>query len=289
MKQFINNPGFYIGQLHIAWYGLIMASSMALAVLLTYFLFCKCRSIKNSDLLICALYVLPLAVIGARFFYVVFNPNGIQYSFVDALKIWEGGMSIWGGVIGGFLGVLVFCLIHKRNLLSMCDVIAPALILSQAIGRWGNYINKEAYGWEVFDSRFFGLPFTVEVGGHYYLATFLFESVLNLIGFAVLVTLLYKTKKRGLVMSVYLMWYGVVRSIIEIFRTDPMMIGSVKFSQMMSIISACVGAGIFIYIFIRDAKLKKQDKKTATENVNNSQLKKQKQENRNKNKNNLQK
>ena len=116
MTKFLNNPGFYIGKLHIAWYGLIMASSMALAVLLAYFLFSKRRLIKSSDLLICALYVLPLAVVGARFFYVVFNPNGVHYSFVDALKIWEGGMSIWGGVIGGFLGVLIFCLIHKKDI-----------------------------------------------------------------------------------------------------------------------------------------------------------------------------
>ena len=260
MTKFLNNPGFYIGKLHIAWYGLIMASSMALAVLLAYFLFSKRRLIKSSDLLICALYVLPLAVIGARFFYVVFNPNGVHYSFVDALKIWEGGMSIWGGVIGGFLGVLIFCLIHKKDIFSMCDIIAPALILAQATGRWGNFINKEAHGWEVTDSKYFGLPFTVEIDGHYFLATFLYESVLNLIGFAVLIILLYKTKKRGLVLSVYLMWYGVVRSIIEIFRTDPMLIGSVKFSQLMSIISACLGAVIFIYIFIRDAMLKKQGK-----------------------------
>lgn len=259
MKKFLSvNPGFYIGNLHVAWYGVIMACSMALAVALCYFLFRKRRKIKGSELLACALYVLPLAVIGARFFYVVFNPNGETYTFVEALKIWNGGMSIWGGIIGGFLGVCLYCLIHKKDLLSLCDIIAPALIIAQATGRWGNFINQEAHGWEVFDPKFFGLPFTVEIGGHYFLATFLFEAVLNTIGFAVLVTLLYKTKKRGLVLSTYLMWYGVVRSVIEVFRTDPMLIGSVKFSQLMSIISACIGAVLFIYIFIRDARLKKR-------------------------------
>lgn len=258
MKSFLNvNPGFYIGNLHVAWYGVIMACSMALAIVLCYF-FAKRRQIKSSELICCALYALPLAVIGARTFYVVFNPNGDTYTFVEALKIWNGGMSIWGGIIGGFLGVCLYCLIHKKDLLSICDVIAPGLIIAQATGRWGNFINKEAHGWEVFNPKYFGLPFTVEIGGHYFLATFLYEAVLNTIGFAVLITLLYKSKKRGLVLSCYLMWYGVVRSVIEIFRTDPMLIGSIKFSQLMSIISACIGLVLFVCIMIRDARLKKR-------------------------------
>lgn len=265
MKFFLGeNPGFYIGNLHIAWYGLIMACSMALAVVLCYFLFSKQRNVKNTEILCCALYVLPFAIIGARAFYVAFNPMGASYSFVDALKIWEGGMSIWGGVIGGFIGVCLYCLIHKKDLLSICDIIAPALILAQSTGRWGNFINQEAHGWEVFDPNFFGLPFTVEINGHYYLATFLYEAVLNTIGFIVLVTLLYKTKKRGLVMSCYLMWYGVVRSVIETFRTDQMLIGSLPFSQLTAIIAAVIGLGIFIYIFVRDHKNKQKQALLAT-------------------------
>ena len=106
---------------------------------------------------------------------------------------------------------------------------------------WQRYFFGNVYGWEVFDPKFFGLPFTVEINGHYYLATFLYEAVLNTIGFIVLVTLLYKTKKRGLVMSCYLMWYGVVRSVIETFRTDQMLIGSLPFSQLTAIIAAVIG------------------------------------------------
>lgn len=257
MESFVLNPGFNIGKIHVAWYGVIMACSMALAVVLAYF-FTKKREIKTSQLLACALYVLPLAVVGARAFYVLFNPMGITYSFVDALKIWEGGMSIWGGVIGGFFGVCLYCLIHKKDLLSFCDIISPALIIAQATGRWGNFVNQEAHGWEIFDPKFFGLPFSVEIGGHYYLATFLFEAILNTIGFVVLVALLFKLKNRGIVMATYLMWYGVVRSVIEIYRTDPMLIGNLKFSQLMSIISACIGFLLFVYILIRDISLKKR-------------------------------
>ena len=289
MKFFLGeNPGFYIGNLHIAWYGLIMACSMALAVVLCYFLFSKQRNVKNTEILCCALYVLPFAIIGARAFYVAFNPMGASYSFVDALKIWEGGMSIWGGVIGGFIGVCLYCLIHKKDLLSICDIIAPALILAQSTGRWGNFINQEAHGWEVFDPNFFGLPFTVEINGHYYLATFLYEAVLNTIGFIVLVTLLYKTKKRGLVMSCYLMWYGVVRSVIETFRTDQMLIGSLPFSQLTAIIAAVIGLGIFIYIFIRDKKNQAhvEINGNSQENLKNN-LKENKKENKNGFKNKL--
>ena len=289
MKFFLGeNPGFYIGNLHIAWYGLIMACSMALAVVLCYFLFSKQRNVKNTEILCCALYVLPFAIIGARAFYVAFNPMGANYSFVDALKIWEGGMSIWGGVIGGFIGVCLYCLIHKKDMLSICDIIAPALILAQSTGRWGNFINQEAHGWEVFDPKFFGLPFTVEINGHYYLATFLYEAVLNTIGFIVLVTLLYKTKKRGLVMSCYLMWYGVVRAVIETFRTDQMLIGSLPFSQLTAIIAAAIGLGIFIYIFIRDKKNQAhvEINGNSQENLENN-LKENKKENKNGFKNKL--
>lgn len=251
------NPGFYIGNVHVAWYGLIMACSMALGVVLCYF-FAKRRALKSTDLLTVALYTLPFAVIGARVFYVLFNPSGRTYSFVDAFKIWKGGMSIWGGVIGGAIGVTLCCLIHKKDFLSVCDVIAPALILAQSTGRWGNFINKEAHGWEIFDPKYFGLPFSVEINGHFFLATFLYEAILNTIGFAVLVFLLYKSKKRGLILSGYLMWYGVVRSVIETFRTDQMLIGSLPFSQLTSIISACIGFALLIYILVRDYKKKKR-------------------------------
>ena len=279
MNLVLSNPGFNIGNLHIAWYGLIMACSMALAVVLCYF-FSKKRAINSSDLIVCALYVLPLAVISARLFYVLFNPMGISYTFSDAIKIWEGGMSIWGGVIGGFLGVCLYCWIHKKNIFQVCDVIAPALILAQSTGRWGNFINQEAHGWEVFDPNYFGLPFTVEINGHYYLATFLYEAVLNSIGFIVLTILLFKSKKKGIVTTSYLMWYGVVRSIIETFRTDPMLIGSVKFSQLISILSACIGFILFIYIFIRDKNLAKKgiNPYAYLDKINNQNVKQTKQD-----------
>jgi phosphatidylglycerol:prolipoprotein diacylglycerol transferase len=259
MEYFALNPGFSLFGRHIAWYGLIMACAISIAVILCFVLARK-RGLKSSDFVAPALWALPLAIIGARIMYVLFNPMGITYSFVDALKIWEGGMSIWGGIVGGALGIALYCLIFKKNFLAYGDVIAPGLILAQSIGRWGNFINQEAYGWQVTDPRYFGLPFSVyiEAQGAYHLATFLYEASLNLIGFIVLIILLLKTKKRGLITSLYLMIYGVVRSIIEIYRTDPLMVGAIKMSQLLSIISAVIGLGLFIYIFVRDYKLKQK-------------------------------
>jgi phosphatidylglycerol:prolipoprotein diacylglycerol transferase len=255
------NPGFYIFGVHIAWYGVIMASSMAIAVVLCILL-AKRRGLTGNDFIAPALWALPFAIIGARIMYVLFPPEGVPaYTFVEALKIWNGGMSIWGGILGGAIGLAIYCLIRKKDFLLFGDVIAPGLILAQSIGRWGNFINQEAYGWTVTDSNYFGLPFSVFINADssWHMATFLYESSLNLLGFIALLLVLLKNKKRGLVTSLYLIIYGVVRTVIEIFRTDPLIVfGSLKMSQLLSIISVCIGLALLIYIIVRDYNLKKK-------------------------------
>lgn len=262
MKSLLStNPGFYIFGLHIAWYGVIMASSMALAIILCVIL-AKRRGLTGNDFISPALWALPLAIIGARIMYVCFPPADVgPYTFIKALQIWNGGMSIWGGVIGGTLGLGIYCLIFKKDFLSHADVIAPALILAQSIGRWGNFLNQEAYGWKVTNPKYFGLPFSmfIESEGAWHMATFLYEASLNMIGFIALLIVLLKTKKRGLVTALYLIIYGTVRSVIEIFRTDPLIIfNSIKMSQFLSIISVIIGIGLLIYIIVRDKRLKQK-------------------------------
>lgn len=251
------NPGFTIFGLHIAWYGVIMASSMVLAVILCIAL-SKRRFLTGDDFIAPALWALPFAIIGARTLYVLFPPAGIgPFTFAQALQIWNGGLSIWGGVIGGTLGLSLYCLLFKKDFLARADIIAPTLILAQSIGRWGNFLNQEAYGWQVTNPAYFGLPFSVfiEAEGAWHMATFLYEAFFNTLGFVALLIILLKTRKRGIVTATYLMIYGTVRSIIEIFRTDPMMIGPIKMSQFLSLISVVIGIGILIYIIIRDKKL----------------------------------
>lgn len=253
------NPGFSIFGLHIAWYGLIMAFSMAVAVVLC-FLLAKRRNLKPNNFIAPALWALPFAIVFARIMYVCFNPMGKIYTFVEALRLWEGGMSIWGGVIGGALGLGIYCLIYKKDFLSHGDIIAPGLIFAQSIGRWGNFLNQEAYGWKITNPKYFGLPFSVyiEAEGAWHMATFLYEAFLNTLGFIALLLIVLKTKKRGLAVAAYLMIYGTVRSVIEVFRTDPLLVGSVKMSQLLSIMSAVLGLVLLIYIIIRDRKLKQK-------------------------------
>lgn len=266
MKSLLN-PGFYIFGVHVAWYGVLIAFGMLVAVVLCSHL-AKKRGLKADDIMLVALYALPLAIIGARVYYIAFS--GRSWTFLEAIQIWQGGMAIYGGVIGGALGVLIYCLIHKKNFLNFADVIAPGLILAQSIGRFGNFINQEAYGWAVSDPNLFGFPFSVYIehcteagcecaGSGWHLATFFFESYLNLIGFAILLFILLYSKKRGTVMAGYFVWYGAVRAFVETFRTDALFIGNttLRVSQLLSIILVFVGLVILFFNYIYP-KIKKR-------------------------------
>lgn len=253
-------PGFSIFGLEVAWYGVIMATSMTIAVVLCILL-AKRRGLTGNDFIAPALWALPFAILGARLMYVAFPPPNIHFdSFLEVLQIWEGGMSIWGGVMGGAIGLGLYCLIFKKDFLARADVIAPGLIFAQSIGRWGNFLNQEAYGRQITNPRYFGLPYSVfiESEGAWHMATFLYEAFINTLGFIALLSILLTTRKKGLTTSIYLIIYGIVRSVIEEFRTDPLLMGHIKMSQFLSILSAIIGLILLIYIIIRDKKLRKK-------------------------------
>ncbi len=254
------NPGFNIGSLHIAWYGVLIATGMLVAILFCWF-FAKYRGVKSDSFVGVALWVIPLSIIGARLYYIAFS--GRSWTFVEALQIWHGGMAIYGGVIGGAIGLLIYTLIHKKNFFDYGDIIVPGLIIAQSIGRWGNFINQEAFGWPVTNSAYQTFPFAVYIehcvqdgctcgGSGWHMATFFYESYLNLIGFAILTILLVYTKKSGTVVAGYFIWYGIVRAIVETFRTDALFIGnsSLRVSQLLSIILVFVGLCMLFYIYI---------------------------------------
>ena len=273
MQTLLTNPGFNIGNLHIAWYGVLIATGMLVAILFCWF-FAKHRNIKSDNFIGVALWVIPLSVICARLYYIAFS--GRSWTFSEAIQIWHGGMAIYGGVIGGALGLLIYSIIHKQKFLDYGDVIVPGLILAQSIGRWGNFINQEAYGWAVTNPNLQTFPFAVYIehcvqegctcgGSGWHLATFFYESYLNLIGFAVLVILLLHTKKRGAVVAGYFIWYGTVRAIVETFRTDALFIGhsTLRVSQLLSIILVFVGLVMLFCIYIlpniRKKKMKNEN------------------------------
>lgn len=255
------NPGFSLfGLWEIKWYGVIIACGMLIAIVVAA-LISKYRGFKSDMPIELAIIVLPLAIIGARLYFVAFY--GVD-RFVDVFKIWEGGLAIYGGVIGGFLGVLIYSLIRKRNLLALCDVCAPCLILGQAIGRWGNYVNQEAYGGVVNNPSLHWFPFSVyiEADGMWHYATFFYESMWNIIGFVLLILLIVYVKDYGIVTASYFVYYGVGRALIESLRTDSLYLwnSSIRVSQLLSILLVAFGIGMIIFILVKNNKKRKRDR-----------------------------
>ncbi len=240
---------FLLFGLKISYYGFLIALAMALGV----FVACKnarLRGLKSDNIILVACYVLPLSVLGARTYYVIFSEQ--SYSFLEFFAIWNGGMAIYGGVIGGAIGVMLYCLIHKKNFLDVGDVVVPSLILGQAIGRIGCYFSGCCYGIEVTNEALQWFPFSTQINGVWHLSTFFYESIWDFIVFAILMIILYKAKlkHRGSVSALYLILYGIGRAVIEQFRGDSLMIGSLRASQLLSIILIAVGLIIIVTYFI---------------------------------------
>lgn len=244
--------------LEITYYGFIIASAMAIAV----FVACKnakFRGLKTDDLIVAACYVLPLSIIGARLYYVIFSDH--NYSFGEIFRIWDGGMAIYGGVIGGAIGVLLFCLIHKKNFLDVADIAVPSLILGQAIGRVGCYFAGCCYGVEVTDPNLQWFPVSTQIDGVWRYSTFFYESLWDLIGFVVLMLILRKShvKQRGAIMSFYLIIYGCGRAWIEGMRGDSLYLGAIKVSQLLSIILIIIGLSVLLVTYLLHKKGKMKD------------------------------
>ena len=248
MFGFTEHSLFLFG-LEITYYGLIIAIGMALGV----FVACKnakFRGLVADDFILAACYVLPLAIIGARLYYVTFS--GETYSFGEIFRIWDGGMAIYGGVIGGAIGVALFCLIHKKNFLDVADVVAPSLILGQAIGRIGCYFAGCCYGIEVTNESLMWFPLSTQINGVWHLSTFFYESLWNLLAFVILLILLRKNKYkfRGSSITMYFILYGIGRAWIEALRGDSLYIGAIKVSQLLSILLIIGGLLLILINFL---------------------------------------
>lgn len=255
--------GFEIFGVHIAYYGIIIASGLLIGILLCDFL-CRKRGYDNNIPYVLVLIMVPLAILGARLYYIVFSDQLTMADFFDLSNGGFQGLAIYGAEIGGFLGVVIYCSFKKCSLFPILDLIVPALILGQCIGRWGNFFNQEAYGvatnWTVF-------PFAVyiEAVGEYHLATFFYESFLNFIGFWVLLTVYLKEKKHGIATATYLIWYGIVRALIEPLRTDSLLIPGTTadfvFNRISFVLSiALVILGVVLLVLNKKGKLSQNDK-----------------------------
>lgn len=247
------NPssGFSVFGFEIRWYGVIIALGMLLAVI-----YCSRRSkefgLTSDDILNVVIVGLPCAIIGARLYYVVFEwdrffgPDIPWYKFLD---IREGGLAIYGGVIGAVLGIIVFCLLGKnrrKKLLPSFDVAGLGLLIGQAVGRWGNFFNREAHGGETDSFLRMGL---IEGGRQIYVhPTFLYESLWNLVGLLLLHFLSKKRKFDGQVFLYYVAWYGLGRAWIEGLRTDSLYWGPFRVSQVLAAVSCLAAVGILAYV-----------------------------------------
>ena len=244
--------------LNISFYGLIIAVGMVLGIVVAC-LICKKKNIDVSMPMDLALFALPCAIVGARLYYCIFN--GVD-SFVQIFEIWKGGMAIYGGVIGGFLGILLCCKIKKYSLLQACDIAAPCLILGQAIGRIGCYFAGCCYGIEATNPNMQVFPISVQIDGVWHLATFFYESLLDLIGFIILLIITFKSQKKGNVTAGYFVTYGLIRVVLEQFRdpAESLMLGAtgIKVSQLLSLILVIIGVVLFVYNF----KLKNKEAKS---------------------------
>ena len=245
---------FSIGPITIYWYSV----TMLLAVLTGIYL--SIRESKKqgmydfvSDLIT---YIIVFGIIGARLYYVIFNFDSYKYDPLSIFKIWEGGIAIYGAIIGGFLAIVYLAKKKKQSIIKTTDIIVPGLILAQAIGRWGNFFNGEAHGSEVsieFLKKLYIPKFIINgmhIDGTYYHPTFLYESVWCILGFIILIiTRKLIKEKKGIITCSYFIWYGIGRLFIEGLRTDSLYIGSFRISQIVSIILIAVGLiGIIISI-----------------------------------------
>ncbi|MBP3431568.1 MAG: prolipoprotein diacylglyceryl transferase [Clostridia bacterium] len=262
--------GFSLFGLQINFYGLISALSYLLGILLTV-KNAKKRGFKTEDIVTLACYVIPAAIIGARLYYVLFRLDHYT-NFWDFFKIWEGGLGFYGGLIGGAIAVMLYCIIHKKNFLALLDIIAPSLICAQALGRWGNFFNQEAYGYYNDNPSTQWFPFSVYIdhcsqvdctcpGFGWHLATFFYESFGNFLTFAVLMLFLYKCdfKQNGIIACFYLILYGIERMLIEGLRTDSLYLGSIRISQLLSAIFVIAGIGLLLYALHLNRKKKQDD------------------------------
>lgn len=256
MNWLITN-GFSIFGFEIKFYGIIIASAMLIAVFLAQHL-AKKRGINPDDIIVLALIIIPFSILGARLYYCIFSDT--HYTFTTFWQIRNGGLAIYGGIIGGILAILVFCA-FKRNfklVIKLFDVIVPALILAQAIGRWGNFFNQEAYGTLVTNPKWQWFPFAVKIetysGYEWHLATFFYESLWNLIGFILLIIVFNKTKQLGTTTGVYLAYYGLGRVWIEGLRTDSLYLGALRVSQWLSLILIVIGLSILVYNYTNRRK-----------------------------------
>ena len=247
------NPGygFAIGPLSVRYYGIILAFGLLLACI--YGLRRgKDFGLSQDDILDGALMIIPFAIICARVYYCAFAWHEFRANPIEVLYIWQGGIAIYGGVIGAAIGIVAYCLFKKIPIATTLDITAVSFLIGQAIGRWGNFFNREAFGAETESFLRMGLEHAVTGNVTYHHPTFLYESVWNAVGFVILHFLSKRRKYDGQVALGYAAWYGLGRCFIEGLRTDSLYWGPFRVSQMLAAISCFAAVAVLIIMAFRE-------------------------------------
>ncbi len=227
-----------IGGGGIRWYAIFILIGILLGTL------CGTRELKRlgedpDHLYNLILWGLPAAIVGARLYYVLFSWDAYRDNLWSIFYIWEGGIAIYGAVIAAMVTAILYCRKNKLSIWRYLDIGAYGFLIGQCIGRWGNFVNGEAYGTVT------NLPWRMLVDGQTVHPTFLYESVWNLAGFL----LIFLTRKKhgfdGRAVTLYMIWYGIGRFFVEGLRTDSLMLGNMRISQSLSLV--LVGVGIWLY------------------------------------------
>ena len=244
---------FDLGIIQVYWYSIFIFLG-ALAACIVIYSEAKKRKLNDEFIVNLAFNAIIFGIIGARIYYILFNLDYYMQNPIEILEIWNGGLAIHGGLITGGLFTVYYCKKNKVETLKVFDIIVVGLILGQAIGRWGNFFNQEAYGAITTAAKLksMGVPDFVINGmyilGDYRQPTFFYESIWNFFGFiALLIIRRYPYLKTGQLSGFYLIWYSVARFIIEKMRTDSLMLGNFKIAQIMSIVLLIIGVILFIY------------------------------------------
>ena len=236
---------FSIGPVTVQFYGLIIAIGLLLAVVY------GCKRAQHfgmsiDDLTDGVLWIVPLAIVCARLYYCIFSWKDYANDPISILYIWQGGLAIYGGVIGAAIGIVVFSLVKKIKVGAVLDITSLGFLIGQSIGRWGNFFNREAFGAETESFLRMGLTNRFTGAVTYYHPTFLYESVWNAVGFVLLHFLSKKRKYDGQVALGYLAWYGLGRTFIEGLRMDSLYWGNFRVSQLLAALSCFVGVALLM-------------------------------------------
>ncbi len=241
----LNPIAFEILGFQVRWYGVLISLALIIGVIFAMKR-AERKKIVADDLLDVLIVAIPCAIIGARLYYVAFNLDYYLVNLNEVLATWKGGLAIHGGLLGAFIGGYITCKIKKLHFIEMLDIVAPCFPLGQAIGRWGNYFNQEAYGGETT------LPWAITVndpvkGLIQVHPTFLYESIWNLLIFGFILFYERKVKKtEGELICIYAILYSIGRFFIEGLRTDSLYFMGLRTAQIVSLLLVIVGTIVLV-------------------------------------------